>query len=120
MNQDDRLETRPEHLDRSIDGLQFQLRQKAEFVVGIENVAEHPSQKSSRIGARKERQFLRLVPVAKWSQIVNAEDVVSVSVGVEHSIDAGDFFANRLRIKIGSGIDEHALPAILNHDRRAS
>jgi hypothetical protein len=105
-------------MDRAIDRTQLQLRQSAVFVIGIEDVAEHFAQESGRVGARVERQPSRLVAVAERAQIVDAENMVGVRVGVKHRIHARDALANRLRIEIGRGIDEHHLARVLEHHRR--
>src|SRR5260370_1565931 len=61
VDQDDRLKAYSQHVHRPVDRLQFKLRQAAEFVVSIEDVAEHAPQKRSGIGAPVEWQLGGLV-----------------------------------------------------------
>src|SRR6185437_13864638 len=52
VNQHDRLESRPEQLHRSIDWLQLDMRQSAEFVICIEDVPKHIADKFRRLRMR--------------------------------------------------------------------
>jgi hypothetical protein len=51
-------------------------------------------------------------------QVVDAENMVGVGMGVEHGIDPRNILAHGLRVKIRSGVDEHDLAVILKHDGR--
>src|SRR2546423_12859718 len=55
------LKTRPEQLNRTFNRLHFDLRQTAEFVVRVEDVAEHVAQKFSRARLGIQGQSARLV-----------------------------------------------------------
>ena len=52
VNQRYWLEARAEYLHRSVDRLEFQLRQAPELVIPVKDVAEHPAQKRGRIRTR--------------------------------------------------------------------
>src|SRR4029077_3019489 len=69
VDQPYRFEARAKNFHRPVDRTQLQLRQPAEFVIGVENVAEHPAQKSRGVRARIKRQFIRLVTVTERAQI---------------------------------------------------
>src|SRR5271165_805061 len=71
VNQNNRLESHAEYLDWPVNGPEFELRQAAELVVGVENISKHLAQKGRRIGARIKRQLLRFVAVAQGPQIVD-------------------------------------------------
>jgi hypothetical protein len=44
---------------------------------------------------------------AERTQIVEPHDVIGVAMGVEHGIDAANSFTQGLRVKVGTGVDEH-------------
>src|SRR5260370_14789345 len=46
--------------------------------------------------------------------------MVGMSVRVEHRIQAGDALADRLRVKVRRGIDEHNFVRVLDHHRGSS
>src|SRR5271155_2371504 len=110
-----RFEVRSEKIYRTVNRAQLELRQAAIFVIRVEDVAEHLAQECRRIGARVERQFSWLVNEAERTQIIDAKNVVGVSVGVENRIHALDLLANGLRVKIGRGVDKHDLARIFDH-----
>src|ERR1700683_2192448 len=120
MNQAHRFEGRPEKLPRAVDRTQFQLWQAAVLVTGVKDVTEHFAQKGGRIRTRIERQLPRLVTVAERAQIVDAQNMVGVRVGVENRIHVVDSFTDGLRVEIGRGIDEHHLARVLDHYRGTS
>src|SRR5208282_1363675 len=119
MDQSHRLEARAKDLHRPIDRPKFKSGQSAEFVIAIEDVAEHLAQKSGRVRTRVERQSVRLVAITQWPQIINAQDVVGVRVRVKNRVHPRDALANGLRIKIWSRIDQHYLARKFQHDRRS-
>src|SRR2546426_284657 len=90
-----RLKTRAEQLDRAADRFHLHLRQPAELIVCVENVAEHVADEISGIGTGIKRQLSRLVMETQWPQIVDAQNVVSVGVGIEHGIQLMDLLADR-------------------------
>ena len=101
MNHRHRLETCAKQFNRAVDRFQFDLGQSAKFVVGVEDVAEHVAQK---LGCRRvgvERQLARLVLETERAQIVDAENVVGVGVGVEDGIDAVIFSRSACSRKSG-------------------
>ena len=55
---------------------------------------------------------------AERAKIVDAQNMVSVTVSVEHGIKFANARADGLLAKIGSGIDEHTLSTILDEYRR--
>src|SRR5882757_7724044 len=76
MNHGHRLKTRAEQLNRAVNRLHFHLRQTAEFVVRVENVAKHIAQEFCRARFGIQRQSSRLVREAKWPQIIHAKNVI--------------------------------------------
>src|SRR5436305_1045775 len=114
VDENHRFEAGTENLYRPINGPQFEKRQAAEFVIRIENVAEHFAQKSSGFRARVERQLVRLVAIAQGAEIVDAENVIRMSVGVEHRIYLRDLLPNGLSVEIRSGINQHYFAAVFD------
>jgi len=43
---------------------------------------------------------------AERTEVVHAEDMVGVAVGIEDGVEAADAFANRLRVEVGAGVDD--------------
>ena len=43
---------------------------------------------------------------AEGAEVVHAEDVVGVAVGVEDGVDAADVLADGLGVEVGAGVDE--------------
>ncbi len=66
-------------------------------VVGVEG--------QSPVGAEAER-----------AQIVHAEDMVGVSVGVEDGINVAQAFANGLRVEVRAGVDEDGAAVVVDAD----
>src|SRR5436190_7152813 len=64
MNQDNRLEPRAEKLERPVQFLHLNLRQSSEFVLRVENVAEHFTYKICGIRMRVQRQPPRFMQEA--------------------------------------------------------
>ncbi len=112
------LEGAAEQLENSMDRLEFEPGEASEFVVGVEDIAEHVADELGGIGASVERNFTVAV-IAEWAKVVDAEDVVGVGMGIEDRIDLRDVLANGLLAKIGGGVNEHRLTAELEQDRRA-
>src|ERR1700688_1010621 len=115
VNQAHRLEARAKKFHWSVYWTQLQLGQAAILVIGLKDVAEHLAQEGCRVRARVKRQPLRLVSETERAQIVDAQNVVRMSMCVEDGIHLGDALANGLRVKIGCGIDERHLARILDH-----
>src|SRR5882762_8884652 len=63
VDQPHRFEARAENLDGPVDRTQLQLRQAAEFVIGVEDITEHLAEKSGCIRTRVKRQLSRLVTI---------------------------------------------------------
>src|SRR6266436_5661750 len=55
---------------------------------------------------------------AQRPQIVDSENVIGMSVRVEHCIEAANVLSDSLLSEIRSGIDQNAAPAVLNQYRR--
>src|SRR5580700_3931824 len=116
VNDRDRLKARAKQIERTLDGAEFHLGKSAEFVVCIKNIAEHIAQKFRRLGPGIKRKFIGLMAVAQWPEIVEAEDVVGVGVGIEDRVDVANLLANGLFAKIRRGIDEDCSPVILDQN----
>ena len=59
-----------------------------------------------------------LVVKAEGAEVVEAHDVVGVAVGVEDGVDAADFFADGLGVKVGAGVDEDGVAVVGEADGR--
>ena len=57
--------------------------------------------------------------ITEWPQVVDAQNVVGVRVGIKHGVDMSNIFADCLRIKVRSGIDQDDFIPELQHDRGA-
>src|SRR5579864_79303 len=94
------LELRAKKIELPLDRLEFQPRQPAKLIVRVENVAEHIADVLRCFGARIKRNPA-LVVIAQGAKIVDAEDVVGVTVGVDHGIDLRNLLADRLFAEVG-------------------
>ena len=56
---------------------------------------------------------------AEGTEIVEAEDVVGVAVGVEHGVDAADALAQGLGVEVRAGVDEDGVLVVGEADGRA-
>src|ERR1022692_102059 len=95
------LEARAEEFDAPFDQMQVDLRQSAKLIRWFKNVREHVAQEFASAGRGIKRQLARLMVISQGAQVVDAEDVVGVRVGVEHGIELPDVFAQRLFPKVG-------------------
>ena len=57
---------------------------------------------------------------AQRPQVIYSQNVISMSMRVEHRIQASYVFADRLLTEVGCSVDEHSLPAIFDQNRRPS
>ena len=57
-----------------------------------------------------------LAAEAERAQVVEAQDVVGVAVGVEDGVDAPDFFAQGLRVEVRAGVDEDGVAVVVDAD----
>src|SRR3954452_4553215 len=115
MNHRHRLKAGTKQLHRPVDRLEFHLSNAAEFVVGIENVSEHVSQKLGRLGPRVKRDLGGSMK-AERSEVINSEDVVRMSMRIKHRIDVLDLRPDRLLAKVRCGIDQYDPPVVFRHD----
>ena len=53
---------------------------------------------------------------AEGAEVVQAEDVVGVAVGVEDGVDAADAFAEGLGVEVGAGVDEDDVVVVGDED----
>ena len=51
---------------------------------------------------------------AERAEVVHAEDVVGVVVGVEDGVDGAEIFADGLRVEVGAGVDEDVVVVVGN------
>ncbi len=112
----DRLKTRAEKLDRSVDVVHLHARQAAVFVIRIEDVTEHALHGLGGIRVRVQRNLVGMAE-AQGPNIVKPEHVVGVSMSIEDGIQPLYPLANGLLAKVGRGIDDHAPLRIFEHDR---
>ena len=53
---------------------------------------------------------------AERAEVVHAEDVVGVAVGVEDGVEAADVFADSLGVEVGAGVDEDVVAGVGDED----
>ena len=58
------------------------------------------------------------MPVAQRAQVIDPKNMVGVSVGIQHGVDLRNLFADGLRIKVWSRVDQYDLIVVFEHDRR--
>ena len=56
---------------------------------------------------------------AEGAEVVHAEDVVGVAVGVEDGVDAADVFADGLGVEVGAGVDQDGVAVVVDEERGA-
>src|SRR5579864_8028109 len=119
VDEGNRLELCSKQLQRALERMHLDLRQAAEFIVRIKNVAEHVADEFSRIRMRIKRQPIGLVTKTYWTKIVDAQDMVGVGMSVKDGVKRANIFANCLFAKVWRGVDQHAAPGVFDQDRRA-
>src|SRR6266850_8269365 len=85
-------------------------------VLTFEDVAEHGAQPVGSLMIGIERNLFG-APQAQRAYVVESQDVVRVRVRVENRVQAAHALAYRLRAKVGSGVDQNAVSAVLNEHR---
>src|SRR6266496_3971519 len=90
MNEHNRFKLCSEKLQHAIDRSQLDLRQAAEFVVGVKNISKHATNKLRRIRVGVERQPVRLVLETEWAQIVDSKQMIGMRVRVKHRVQASN------------------------------
>ena len=85
-------------------------------VLGAEGVAEDAAQGGGggSIGVEGD-----LGAEAERAEVIHAEDVVGVVVGVEDGVDTAEALAEGLRVEVGAGVDEDGVVVVLDTDGRA-
>src|SRR6185437_8783865 len=111
----ERPELRAEEFEVSVQPMQRDLRTCRVGGVRIEYVGKHAFDDFRRIVIGIERQLL-LSLERKRTQIVETENVIRMSVGVQNSIKPRDLFPQRLLAEVRSAVDQHDPPAVLQHD----
>src|SRR5438067_11411351 len=111
-----RIKTQPEQVQRTIEGVHFQLGQRAVFVSGIKNVLKHGAHKIGDVLTCVQRNAPFAVE-AERTQIVNAQDMVGVSVRVEYGVDATNLFTNRLLAEVGCAVNQNRTVVVFNEER---
>src|SRR4051812_11265427 len=94
--------------------------QRGVIGVALENVTKHLLDLAAGVRAGVKRDRTTLMAKAQGTKIVEAEDVVSVSVSVKDSVHAIDSLTDSLRVEVGRGVDQHDSPVIFHHHGRAS
>src|ERR1700686_4068737 len=100
--------------------MRFDLRQAAKLIRWPKNVLKHSPQKFTRMWSGVKRHLPRLVQISQWPQIVNAKNVIGMSVRIEHGIKLNFFPAPARPGKRRGGVDEPFPPAVTQHYRRTS
>src|SRR6185437_11274181 len=90
----------------------------AVFVVRVKDVAENGLQRRGCGIVSVERNLVSM-PETQGSHVIQAENVVSVCVGVKDGVNTPYPFAYSLLTKIRRCIDQHAVAVILQHHGRA-
>jgi hypothetical protein len=105
-------------LERAVDDDRVGPDVAAVVVFRGEGPAEHAAEFFHAIGGGVEWQRLLAVP-AEGAQVIEADDVVEVAVGVEHGVDRAEVFAQGLFAQVGTGIDEQGGLRGAHHGRGA-
>src|SRR5271166_4678889 len=115
-----RSKRRPKQLQRPIHRAYLNLREAAVFVICLEDVAKDTAQHLRGCVAGEERDLAasRGAREAERPNIVQPENVVSVTVRVEYRVDLPDALANGLLAEVRRGVDEHRVTVPLHHHRR--
>src|SRR5882724_1431298 len=61
---------------------------------------------------------LAFAPEAEQPHVIQAQDMVGMSVRVKNRVKPFDVLANRLLPEIRRGVDEHCVPVVLHQNRR--
>src|SRR5262249_1433004 len=99
------------------DRAKFQACQAAELVVRVKNVAKHIAQELSCLGSSKQRN-LPVAVVTQWAQVVDAENMIGMRVGVNDGVDPPDLFADGLLAEVRGGVGENEFSGEFEQDRR--
>lgn len=117
MHRGNRRDVQTKEIEGSVNLSQLDQGQRASGLSFFEDVRELSFQYGERVVRcvdRHERLLLKI----EWADVVKPHDMVGVTVRENDRIQAVDVSANRLKAKIGSGVDHDALPAIREPDRR--
>src|SRR5262249_11847967 len=82
VNHRNRLKARAEQFDGPLQQFEFYLRQPAKFVIRIEDITKCVTDEVCCLGPRVKRKLVGLMAKAKRAQIVEAKDVIGVTVRV--------------------------------------
>src|SRR5262245_60371856 len=117
MNDANRLKAHAEELQRSIEAPHLHARNSAKFVIGLKDVTKNAFECVRSFLLRVKRN-LAFGLEAYRADIVQSQDVVSVSVSVKNGVQPGDLFANSLLAKVRRGVDEYRTAVKLDKNRR--
>src|SRR6185437_7116864 len=108
-----RLKGRAKELHRSIEAVHLHPRNPAKFVIRLENVPKDIFQAVCRGSVSVERDFAFALE-AERAYVVQAQNVIGVSVRIKDSVKPLDLFANCLLAEIRRGIDQHRASVIFH------
>jgi hypothetical protein len=89
-----------------IDAMDLDPGTRGITVFGAEGVIEDALDRARSFFVGVERKASGKLKT-EGSQVVEAKDVIGVAVGVEHSVDVADVFADCLGVKVRTGIDKN-------------
>jgi hypothetical protein len=122
MNDGDALEDGPEEGDFGAGAFGERMKGDAGAgcvtVFGAEGVVEDAAEDGFGVGIGVEGNAGGGAE-GEWAEVVHAEDVVGVMVGVEDGVDAGELLPDGLRVEVGTGVDEDGLVVEVEADAGA-
>src|SRR3974390_417700 len=115
-----RHEHRAKQVDRAGDVPQFDLGKSSVFIVAVEDVLENmPNDLGGRLGCiERNLSAARRARKAEWANVVEAENMVGMTMGIKHGVNTADAPADGLLTKIGRSVDQDGAAVVLHHNRR--
>jgi len=110
VQQRHRHERHSQLLERTVDAVQLDARNRAQRGPAVKNIRKRPPNDLERFFRAVHRQR-RSLPNIKWTNIVEAQDVIRVAVGQQNGVETIEAHAQSLLAKIWRGVDHHVLPA---------
>src|SRR5690242_4904936 len=100
-----RTKGRAKQFKRAIYIDQFQLGNAPEFVVCLEDVAEHVAEKLRRLWPGIQRDLAGPMK-AQGPEIVDTENMIRMGMGINNGINTGNIFPDSLLAEIGRGVNQ--------------
>src|SRR5262249_15694091 len=114
-----RLKPRSEQVQRAVDPLHLYAGDAPVLVRSVKNVTED-SLHGFRSRVKGVQRDLLLAAETKRTHVVETQDVVGVSMGINDGVDVRNVLADGLLAKVRRGVNDYTAAAVLQHDRGAS